>query len=535
MRIEEFPIDKEKAEELIDLFRHKDYSCIKSDKYVYVNLSMVRLQIMWILPKIFYAMGVAKETDAQVVVITWRNNSLLDNLLDSLGVKHLCIEDMNHKNIGAFFKSFVKTAAFYTSHKTGIELQKVKIGRFQLGQALYEDIIRTSSLSTIKSVRNKVCLKKMIHMTWMAYSLMDYLKKNPPVLCVADDIAYHESLQNAIFYSMGATIYSQHIYGESKVLLDDEFRSIRRGKVRNKLIREHISDVGEDAVAQAEAMLKAKFEGKAGRDIDRGAFSGKKVVDRNEIEGLLGLEKGKKNVVIMAHTFSDAVYNYGKLYFRDYYDWLEKTLKIAGSNNNVNWILKPHPTRKVYNENVDSIEKMYDKLKKENIYMLPDYISAESIRNIADVIVTIGGNAGGEFSCFGIPSIIVGEPYYKGFGYTIEPETRKQYEDILNNIDSVKPLTNDQVITAKKVYYSNFTIKLGRDFNDEFAEILLDKNKEMSDKIATKLFASNKGTKQYNNEVLSNIINYFKTHNIEECEYYKRGLLRGKECRTNQN
>ena len=90
-------------------------------------------------------------------------------------------------------------------------------------------------------------------------------------------------------------------------------------------------------------------------------FTGKKVFTREELQKKLGLDDKKKNVVIMAHTFTDAVFNYGNYYYRDYYDWTEKTLKIASKVKDVNWILKPHPTRAAYNESKDSIENMFKK------------------------------------------------------------------------------------------------------------------------------------------------------------------------------
>ena len=362
----------------------------------------------------------------------------------------------------------------------------------------------------------------------MIYALQAYLQKKKPVFVVADDIAYHEGMQNILFFKAGAEIYSQHIYGESKVYFDRKDRIARRGKLMNMLIRKQLDSVSGEAEKRAEEMLTARFAGKGGRELDRGAFAGKRVLNRQETMELLGLPSDKKNIVIMAHTFTDAVFNYGQLYYRDYYDWLEQTLQIAGKNDKVNWILKPHPTRSAYNESEDSIEKMYEKHRRDNIFFLPDHVSAESIRDIADVIVTIGGNAGAEFACFGIPAVIIGEPYYKGFGYTLEPRSRMEYEQLLMHIEETEPLKEEQILTAKKVFYMNAQKQLeGKAFSDEFASILLEENQNMNDQIAVQLFENNKGTQAYNDTVMDSITGYFSAHGIEECEYYQRGKMRG--------
>lgn len=114
--------------------------------------------------------------------------------------------------------------------------------------------------------------------------------------------------------------------------------------------------MGDEVLSETNQLIKDCFSGKSGRDIDQGDFKDKTIIDRKEAEKRLGLLDGKKNIVIMAHTFTDAIYNYGTICYRDYYDWIESTLKIAEEVEQVNWILKPHPTRKAYHESKDSIE-----------------------------------------------------------------------------------------------------------------------------------------------------------------------------------
>lgn len=291
---------------------------------------------------------------------------------------------------------------------------------------------------------------------------------------------------------------------------------------------EHINEVGNEGVEAAEKYLGDRFQGKNGRNIDKGAFKGKKVWSREDGIRELGLDPEKKNIVIMAHTFTDAVFNYGDIYFRDYYDWTEQTLHIAGSVRDVNWILKPHPTRSAYHETKDSIERMYEKYKEDNIFLLSDNVSAESVKNIADAIITIGGNAGAEFACFGIPAVIVGNPYYKGFGYTIEPKSLKQYESCLKKMSKVKPLNAEQMIKAKKVFYLQNIRKKEESndsFKDEFAELLNEKYSRMLDDMAIEYFEKDDGTVKYNDEITLAACEFLSTNDYRKTDFYRAGRL----------
>ena len=528
MRKEDFPISEDALKGLVSACAEHRCRDAVSSRYIYVNLSMVRLQIAWVLPKLLYAAGLSEKSGCGVYVITWRENALFRELVEAFGFKLLCLESLDRQSPGSGFRAFLKTAGFLASDGSGEGMQDIRLFDVPAGRYLYEDIIRTSGLSTIRSARNKTCAKKMLHILWMCYALSGHLKKYPPACCIADDLAYHEAIQLGIFNRHGAKIVNVSQVAEERVLFNEDGSTVRRSGWMHERVIERMKASGEDVSEKAEKMLEDRFSGKNGRKLDKGAFCGEKVAGREELTKRLGLDPGKKNAVIMAHTFTDAVYNYGRLYFRDYYDWLEQTLIEAGKNGEVNWILKPHPTRKAYHESADSIEAMFERHKKDNTYLLPEDVSAESIRDLADVLITIGGNAGAEFSCFGIPVIIVGKPYYHGFGYTIEPESREAYDRVLKDIASVERLTPGQTSKAREVFYLNNLKGLNTlAFRDEFAELVKGMYNGMLDDMAVQYFEKNTGTKKYNDEICRRVSDYIKEHGIEGTEYYRRGESRG--------
>ena len=360
----------------------------------------------------------------------------------------------------------------------------------------------------------------------MLSSLDHYLTKHTPIFCVSDDLAYHEGMQLALFKLHGAGIRNVSNIGMGKVEFDEKYRTVRWHYMNYLYCHDHIDEAREEDAITAVKYLADRFRGKNGRNIDKGAFKDKLVWNRDDGIKELGLNPQKKNIVIMAHTFTDAVFNYGDTYFRDYYDWTEQTLRIAGTIDDVNWILKPHPTRKAYHESDDSIEDMYKRYKKDNIFLLSDAVSAESIKNLADAIVTIGGTAGAEFACFGIPALIVGTPYYKGFGYTLEPKSLKQYESCLRRMKNIRPLSEEQMTMARRVFYTrNILRKEQADdvFSDEFTKLLQAGYSKMLDEMALEYFEKNNGTKCYNDEITLNVLAYLADKDYKETEYYRAG------------
>lgn len=537
MAREDFPIEEALVEQFIEINQKQWPEVTHNGSYIYLNFSMVRMQAAWIVPKLVYAKGLEAATGAKPVAITWRDNALLSKFISSYGIEHISLHHMMKKNPAALVKSLLKTLGFMLADGSGEGLKKMKVCGIAAGKSLYEDIIRTSNLSTIKSARNKICLKKMFHILWMLYSLDSYVTKHPVQACIADDIAYHEGLILKLMKKRGGAIFASNYQQEREVLIDENGSIETIAAFSRKYYAKLVDSLGEDAVKFSEKHLEERFQGKNGRTIDRGAFANKKVITREELMEMYHLDSKKKNVVIMAHTFSDAVFNYGELYFRDYYDWLEKTLEIASHVTKVNWILKPHPTRSAYNEAVDSIEKMYERYKKDNIALLADEISAESILHFADVQVTIGGNSGGEFSCFGIPTIIVGKPYYSGFGYTIEPESFEDYQKCLEHADEIKPLTEEQMITAKKLFYLRNSDQPTEGlflYKDEFGNLINSEYQKMLEEIALQYFAGNEGTKDYNDAILGKISEYMKRNDLKESQYFTRAYMRGSELAKNE-
>ncbi|MFA5410241.1 MAG: hypothetical protein WC321_00040 [Candidatus Omnitrophota bacterium] len=192
----------------------------------------------------------------------------------------------------------------------------------------------------------------------------------------------------------------------------------------------------------------------------------------NEAERIikqLGLDKNKKTAVIFPHVLWDANLYYGEDIFTDYEEWFIETVKAACNNPKVNWIIKLHPANiwKRRREKIKS-ELREVTLIKEKVGNLPPHvyllypeakISTFSLFKIADYGITVRGTVGMEMPCFGDVVFTAGTGRYSGLGFTNDSASKEDYLDKLSRIQDFLPLTEEQVLLAKKHAYAVFVLR----------------------------------------------------------------------------
>lgn len=184
------------------------------------------------------------------------------------------------------------------------------------------------------------------------------------------------------------------------------------------------------------------------------AYNNKKIYNDCELRHTLKINNKKPFVFILAHVFSDAPLSIGEtMLFNDYYDWLIFTIKQASLNKDINWIVKPHPSSYIYNED-GIVKKIISDLKLDNIFLSPEDFNTSSIQNLAKAIITVRGTAGIEYSCLGIPVILSGNTFYSGFGFTKEPNSKIEYGQILSRLPNIDSLSQINISDALLVYGS---------------------------------------------------------------------------------
>lgn len=216
--------------------------------------------------------------------------------------------------------------------------------------------------------------------------------------------------------------------------------------------------------------LKERFKGSASElsrdslDIEAAYKKDKKILTKDNFYKELGINSGhqKKIVALMAHGFSDANHAAKRTLFRDYFEWLEETLKYCSTANDENiYLVKAHPVSEKYGETQifqELVDKYQDGVK---ILLCPKSINTITVLRNCDLITTVRGTAALEAVYFGTSALIAGDAEFSDFSFINSPLTKEDYFNCLSNIDLNKKIVKeDSVLAGKALYFYKASLNI---------------------------------------------------------------------------
>lgn len=385
-------------------------------------------------------------------------------------------------------KSMIFTLRLYLRQEKMGELFEKRYSVKNIDKYIYEQIVRSDasvltidaySITNLKNIFSYICV-------------LDYYKKifeeiNPRIVIVYE-VAYIQGAVAAMAHSCGARVIQCIFSGwlhELEYIDGINYISTNMRKDFEAALKKYCEV--DNILSRANQLLEDKVNDIEGFDA-KNAFGGKPILTKEQIKKEYSqFDASKNTIVIMAHAFSDSVCtaSTNKLY-KDYYTWFVETMKIISNIKNVNWIVKPHPTRHHYGENNEA-KNIFEEYKSENMFWFDDEYNLASLYDIVDAAVTVAGTCGIEFPCYGINIICAGEPYYRNED-TIIPKTIEEYIEVLKNCDKLTKLNDSQIEKAKIRYWisqNTYTCQ------DEFDQLLVNASKagrELTDEEEEKLY-----------------------------------------------
>lgn len=414
--------------------------------------------------KYLTARELAKKYNYEIVVVSNKKDANRECITDAYGFGQYVLQK---GNIFALAKTLCGVIVFLLKN-TPSKLPEAEYRGVLIGDLIYDSVIMQSKDSfTIHNLFNKKMIFECARAILMVHEIETIFKKYNVEMLIAQDLVYHDAIYSRYANAKGAKTIVLTTGRPSFVFEPGgQASAMNYDRIYAANIEKEIAKLSDNWLQGVEERLAALLKGDGDWNTAL-AYKDKVILPREKVLKEMGIENNKKNVVIMAHCFSDAPHRNMPMLYQDYYVWLEETLKITQENNQVNWILKPHPSREHYGES-GSVEELFEKYKHDNLYLMPDKFSTVVIKEIADVIVTVNGSAGMELSCLGIPCVNAGTPYYAYFNYTHIPQSKEEYYKLLKNAEKIEKLNEEQIITAKKVFGSFYKIILNKE--DEFAQ-----------------------------------------------------------------
>jgi hypothetical protein len=145
----------------------------------------------------------------------------------------------------------------------------------------------------------------------------------------------------------------------------------------------------------------------------------------------LGWRDERPIVCVFMHCLSDVPRNDEQIY-RDYYQWVLETLKIAERDNSKYWIFKTHPANRGGYDVTNTTEDLKQRFKScEHIFFLDDELDKIEIFAICDLTVTVRGSIAYEMALFGKPVLLAGRSASSDMGFTHVAHTAAEYENLL--------------------------------------------------------------------------------------------------------
>ena len=183
------------------------------------------------------------------------------------------------------------------------------------------------------------------------------------------------------------------------------------------------------------------------------------ILNKSQLKKKLKIFNNKKICCVFTHIFDDATFFYGTSLFSSYESWLRHTLLEAKKNEKINWIVKIHPAnmlRTNFSLEEKLINEMFKKIPKNIRVVKPDsVINTFSFFQNIDFALTVRGTVGCELACYGIPVITAGTGRYSHQGFTVDPKSKKEFLNILSNLNSIKKLTSKQIKLARIYTYGS--------------------------------------------------------------------------------
>jgi len=307
------------------------------------------------------------------------------------------------------------------------------------GDAIYDDILRRGNdgrrgevfdCFDISRERYTVFIRNALTVIDKAYKMFE---ERTPAFLITSEYVFTKGLYASVASALGAKIINTQLKNPDIIL--------QIGPRPHLLQEVKVSDL-------LKTVMEGCFQNSQQRDADVENFF---VLE--PLEGTTGpaaaFRDGKKKVFILSHALCDAPRQVCRQsIYRDYNEWFLDTLQIAKDVSDVDWIIKDHPLAACYGQE-DYIRAIFEKNKTPNMHWYNKEYSGIKIKEIADCVITCGGDAGIEYWAYGIPTITAANAYYCDWGVSYHFNSRKEYEAVLHHIAELKKPSAESIKSAQ--------------------------------------------------------------------------------------
>jgi hypothetical protein len=182
------------------------------------------------------------------------------------------------------------------------------------------------------------------------------------------------------------------------------------------------------------------------------------IQDEEAIRAELGLD-ARPIVSLYTNVLWDAQLHYSFSVFRSMLEWLFETIRFYGERGDVQLVVRVHPgeARGAWPTNqplMPEIEQRFPVLPANVKVVRPESrVSSYVLGKMSRLALVYGARVGQELVMLGTPVIVAGEALIRGRGFTIDPDSREAYFELLERSATFEPPRVEVQERARKWYY----------------------------------------------------------------------------------
>ena len=395
--------------------------------------------------------------DFEITALIKKNDHLSKNIAQSFGINRFVY--YQEGNIIDRIKSLLMAIDLINHNEIEKKLIKLKLFGYEIGKTAYENYLRFYNFNHLK--KNRFLLYTCLSKSLLATKFSKNIFRENYEVCVMGELQYipyrplfHCALKNKVpVYNLRGTAalnYMGRLYKNYKDRNSHQLKySVKLSLLLSKILRNNKD------VRFFDKEKKANFIGKDKIWAAQKSYKHLNFKNKNEFNKYFDFNDKKKTVLLLPHAMADNLYNNEWNIFENPYNWFFETLNQIQKINNVNWIIKPHPSENEF-KGVKA-KQIYNDLNinQKNIVLLDNNAHINKLTDYIDVVITGNGSPGFQFPAFGIPSITTSDSRYTNFKISYAPKSKKDYFKLLTNINSIKKPTMEQITNARIFWLSN--------------------------------------------------------------------------------
>lgn len=429
----------------------------KVDGIILVRLTTIAPDAFWSVMK--KAKAYQEKYGYQICVIMdgrFKDNRNIASIIDSYGDNiYIYTESDDRKKENNRIKKEAKNIAkkIYNSHIDILDFIDTELDGVKVGDLIYDMIIRQNNICTLKECNSSYDETVISAMEKYLFYKNLFSNNNIKVF-VTNEYAYTNGIAIRIAVTNGITTECISEFGEITYTMNNIYRYVL--DVDNRISPDNlVSKIENDPEFKERCVtyFNNRMTGRINVANVNNAYTSKDNVTQEGVKRRLRIDDSKKTVLIATHIFCDNCHMSEQYIFRDYYDWLEFTLKTLKDRKDLNILIRQHPNAVGYGQfEIDGINQLMSIIP--TIISVPQDVSTTMVLELSDVVLTCGGTIGLEAACLGIPAVNVCKSYYSAFGVVDVIKDKEKYKEYLEHITDLKRNHNDKTrVLAQALLY----------------------------------------------------------------------------------